>query len=148
MKNDTPRYDNDPVQSTDWDEEAYNEAKRAWQAWEASQEAKKKGKTQLSEKERLARDEQCHDIIRRHYEAKERRRQAMENDEEIWDDETCDGYDDETRTKQEECRGEEPARAPWTAWEVYKYILVLFVIFMVLFSLFLSMGEVVGSLLD
>lgn len=127
MKNDTPRYDNDPVQSTDWDEEAYNEAKRAWQEWEASQEAKKKGKTQLSEKERLARAEQCHDIIRRHYEAKERRRQAMENGEEIWEEvaEEMQCRREEERRERERIANEERERMGKVVWFTAILIAVL-----------------------
>ena len=68
------------------DEEAYREAERkwqAWQAWESSQARKKKGITESSEEERAIRREKNRDTVRRHYEAKQRRKQAMENGEEI-----------------------------------------------------------------
>ena len=68
------------------DEKAYLEAERAWQewqAWETSQARKKKGKTELSEDERAIRREKNRDTVRRHYEEKERRKQAIENGEEI-----------------------------------------------------------------
>ena len=68
------------------DKKAYLEAERAWQQWqerETSQARKKKGKTELSKEERAIRREKNRDTVRRHYEEKERRRQAMENGEEI-----------------------------------------------------------------
>ncbi len=154
------RYD-PAARPDDWDEEAYEQAERAWQSWcEREAEETDAEDEQLSEEEKLMRAENRRLIAERHDEEKQRRLEAMANGEEICEDyycndEDCDGeyYDDEEGTAEEpyheeKTRQEEPTRAPWTAWEIYKYVVILFVIFMVLFTLFLSMGDIVVGLLE
>ena len=162
------RYDTS-TKPADRNEEENREAERAWHAWKAwqawhtSQERKKKGKTELSIEKRFARIEQYRNTVRRHYEGKKRRRQAMENGEKIWDEKIWNNdCNNETKTTQEQHQEEpsiekqarekpareKPTRAPSTTCEESEYILRLLAIFIGLFILFASMGDIVCSLLD
>lgn len=90
------RYD-DAAKPDNWDQEAYDEAERAWQEWQTA----KKGKTLLSAEERQARAEKCRRIVERHYEEKQRRWEAMMRGEEI-----CEKKAEEIQQQREEERME------------------------------------------
>ena len=90
----------DEMTFEEWDQEAYDEAERAWQEWQ-EREPTKRGKTKQSEDARLARAEQCRNTVRRHYEEKQRRWEAMMRGEEI-----CEKKAEEIQQQREEERME------------------------------------------
>lgn len=90
----------DEMTFADWDEEAYDEAERAWQEWQ-ERELSKRGKTKLSEEQRLIRAEKCRAIAARHYEEKQCRWKAMMRGEEI-----CEKKAEEIQKQREEERME------------------------------------------
>ena len=84
----------------DWDEQAYDEAKQAWQAWCKKKSEKTEGE-ELSEEEKLMQAENRRLIAARHDEAKQRRWEAMMRGEEI-----CEEEAEEIQKRREEERME------------------------------------------
>ncbi len=139
----------DPAEKPDdWDEEAYEQAERAWRSWcEREAEETDAEDEQLSEEEKLMRAEKRRLIAERHDEEKQRRLEMIMRGEETWQEQDEVPSEKEPKLSWQEEYRLEREREIREGGNAYEYTAKLLVIFATLVGMITLIGWLVYQLL-